>query len=334
MTADNHSAYPLTKAQVEDIILLHEADTSELEGQLRHLSETCQKSCTSGIAKCVTHQKDMRKLYQNAYTTVLPGRWTSYRPEEYVSDLKRMFDAQASMKKINERVQREQHQHIKDLQCSVAISDHPAVKKTKLAVGEMYEEKKAQAEIDSFIREEEEKLRSKLAPEQQEAQIEFDKSKSEEAKYSSMRACACTPKPTDTPRDIELRLKWARLFDAKLPYHEILVVMEKDISDAKANMQLLENRLADLRNAQTAHNKAKAIKEAEKLKQAKYAIRHCCSEGCGAMCELQGPNADLSCKRCYDMKLKGQLQSYSWFCEPGCAQSNAGSHNAKFHPSS
>lgn len=333
MTADLSPTYPLTRGQVEEITAFHEADTSELEGRLLFLSDECQKNCTAGFAKCNTHQKEMRKAYQNAYTTVLPGRWISYRPADYVNDLNRMFDAQASMKKINDRVHREKLQHIKDSQCTVAISDHPTVKKAKAAVLALYDEEKSQAEINSYIREQEEKLRSQLTPEQQEVQIEFDKSKSEAAKYSYMRACACTPKPTDTPKDIDLRLKWARLFDTKLPYHEIVTVMEKDIADAKANMQLLENRLADLQNAQAANNKAKAAKEEEKAKQAREAVRHCCSEGCGNICELSGPNADLGCEKCYEMKEKGELQSYSWFCSPECAQAHAGSHNAKFHPS-
>src|SRR5690606_37115120 len=93
MTADIQPTYPLSKAQVDEIASLHEADTSELEGRLKELSESCQSNCASGFSKCTTHQNEMGKLYQNAYTTASPGRWTSYRPAEYTNDLKRMFDA-------------------------------------------------------------------------------------------------------------------------------------------------------------------------------------------------------------------------------------------------
>jgi hypothetical protein len=210
-------------------------------------------------------------------------------------------------------------------------SDHPVVKSTKRTVAEMYDGKKSQSDIDSFIIEEEQQLQNQLTPEQQEVQLEYDKSKSEAQKYSYLQTFACTPKQTDTPRDVELRLKWAKLFDTKAPYNEILVVMEKDIADAKSNMQILENRLADLRNAQAANNKAKAAKEERKRKQARDSIRHCRSEGCGNVCELHGPNADLGCERCYSMKEDGLLQDYSWFCSPECAQANAGTHNSKYH---
>ncbi|KFY18525.1 hypothetical protein V493_08548 [Pseudogymnoascus sp. VKM F-4281 (FW-2241)] len=331
MTADIQPVYPLTKAQADEIALLHEADTSELESRLKNLSETCQSSCATGFSKCATHQNEMRKLYLNAYTAASPGRWTSYRPAEYTQDLKRMFDAQASIEKINGRVRKEKMQHIKDSQCTFGPSDHPTTKKTKMRAAELRGTAMPQSDIDSYIIEEEQKLLSTLTPEQQEVQAEYDKSQSEAQKYSYLRTCVCTPKPTDTPRDLELRLKWTKLFDNKVPYNEILPVMEKDIADAKSNVQILENRLADLRNAQAANNKAKAAKEESKRKQARDAIRRCCSEGCGNVCELSGPNADLGCERCFAMKEDGALQNYSWFCSPECAKANAGSHNARFH---
>ncbi|KFY65288.1 hypothetical protein V496_02712 [Pseudogymnoascus sp. VKM F-4515 (FW-2607)] len=331
MTADIQPTYPLSKAQADEIASLHEADTSELEGRLKELSESCQSNCASGFSKCTTHQNEMRKLYQNAYTAASPGRWTSYRPAEYTNDLKRMFDAQASIEKINGRVRREKIQHIKDSQCTFGPSDHPTVKKTKIRAAELRGSGTSTPDIDSYIIEEGEKLLSTLTPEQQELQAEYDKSKSDTDKYSYLRTCACAAKATDTPRDVELRLKWMKLFDNKLPYNEILPVMEKDVADANSNVQLLENRLADLRNAQAANNKAKAAKEESKRKQARDAIRRCCSEGCGSVCELSGPNADLGCERCFVMKEEGALQNYSWFCSPECAKTNAASHNTRFH---
>jgi hypothetical protein len=333
MTADIQPTYPLTKAQVDEIASLHEADTSELEGQLKNLSETCQSNCASGFAKCANHQNEMRKLYQDAYTAASAGRWTSYRPAEYTQDLKRMFDAQATIDKINGRVRREKTQHIKDAQCTFGLSDHPTVKKAKIRAAELRGTGTSPADIDSYIIEEEQKLLSTLTPEQQEAQAEYNKSKSEAEKYSYLRTSACTPQPTDTPRDAELRQKWTKLFDNATPYLEILPIMEKDIADSKSNAQVLENRLADLRNAQAANNKAKAAKEESKRKQARDAIRRCCSEGCGNVCELHGPNADLGCERCFKLKEEGGLQDYSWFCSPECAKANAGSHNARFHSS-
>ncbi|KFY19842.1 hypothetical protein V491_04178 [Pseudogymnoascus sp. VKM F-3775] len=331
MTVDIQPTYPLTKAQVEEIASLHEADTSELEGRLKNLTETCQSNCASGFSKCGNHQNEMRQLYQTAYTAASSGRWTSYRPAEYTQDLKRMFDAQASIDKINGRVRKEKLQHIKDSQCTFGPSDHPTVKEIKLKVAGLRGTATPQSDIDSYITAEEEKLLSTLTPEQREIQAEYDKSKSEEQKYSYLRTCACTLQPTDTPRDVELRQKWAKLFDNKVPYSDILPAMEKDIADAKSNAQILENRLADLRNAQAANNKAKAAKEESKRKQARDAIRRCCSEGCGNVCELSGPNADLGCERCFAMKEDGALQNYSWFCSPECAKTNAGSHNARFH---
>mgnify|MGYP001593556671 CR=1 FL=1 len=331
MTADIQPTYPLSKAQAEEIASLHEADTSELEGKLKDLSETCQSNCALGFSKCATHQNEMRNLYQNVYTADSPGRWTSYRPAEYTQDLKRMFDAQAPIEKINGRVRREKLHHNKDSQCTFGLSDHPTVKRAKIRAAELRGAGKSQADIESYIIDEEQKLLSALTPEQQEIQAEYDKSKSEAEKYSYLGTHASTPKPTDTPRDAELRQKWAKLFDNNVPYSEILPVMEKDIADAKSHVLLLENRLADLRNAQAANNKAKAAKEESKRKQARDAIRRCCSEGCGNVCELHGPNADLGCERCFAMKEDGVLQNYSWFCSPECAKANAGSHNARFH---
>ncbi|OBT68513.1 hypothetical protein VE03_02872 [Pseudogymnoascus sp. 23342-1-I1] len=331
MTADTQPTYPLTKAQVDEIALVHEADTSELEGRLKELSETCQSTCATGFSKCATHQNEMRKLYQDAYTAASPGRWTSYRPAEYNNDLKKMFDAQATIEKINDRARREKMQHIKDSQCTFGLSDHATVKNTKIRAAELHGSGTSSADIDSYIIEESEKLLSTLTPEQQEFQAEYDKSKSEAEKYAYLRTIACATKPTDTPRDVELKLKWTKLFDNKAPYNDILSVMEKDIADAKSNALILENRLADLRNAQAANNKAKAAKEESKRKQARDAIRRCCSEGCGSVCELNGPNADLGCERCFGMKEEGALQNYSWFCSPECAKTNAGSHNARFH---
>ncbi|KFY45773.1 hypothetical protein V494_00772 [Pseudogymnoascus sp. VKM F-4513 (FW-928)] len=331
MTADIQPTYPLTKAQVEEIASLHEADTSELEGRLKDLSETCQSNCTTGFSKCTTHQNEMRKLYQTAYTAASSGRWTSYRPEEYTQDLKKMFDAQASIDKINGRVRKEKLQHIKDSQCTFGPGDHPTAKKIKMRAAELRGTATPQSDIDSYITEEEEKLLNALTSEERDAQAEYDKSKSEDEKYSYLRTYACTPQPTDTPRDAELRQKWTKLFENKVPYSEILPVVEKDIADAKSNAQILENRLADLRNAQAANNKAKAAKEESKRKQADDAIRRCCSEGCGNVCELNGPNADLGCERCFALKEEGALQDYSWFCSPECAKTNAGSHNSRFH---
>lgn len=331
MTADIQPTYPLTKAQADEIASLHEADTSELEGKLRQLTETCQSGCATGFSKCTTHQNEMRKIYQNAYTAASAGRWTAFRPAEYTNDLKRMFDAQASIEKINGRVRREKLQHIKDSQCTFGVSDHPKAKITKMKAAEMRGTAVPQSDIDNYIIKEEEQLLSSLTPEEREIQAEYEKSKSEEQKYSYLRTCACTPTPTDTPRDIELRLKWTKLFDNKVPYNEILPVMKKDVADATSNVQLLENRLADLRNAQAANNKAKAAKEESKRKQARDSIRRCCSEGCGSVCELSGPNADLGCERCFALKEDGVLQNYSWFCSPECAKANAGSHNARFH---
>lgn len=330
--ANSSSVYPLTEAQVQDIAGLHDADTQELESRLLSLINTCARTCTAGFAKCSIHQREMREVYQDAYTSVSPGRWVSYRAVDYLNDLQRLFETPMDLEKINERVHGEKLQHIKDSQCTIGISDHPAVKSIKMVALGLYDQRRSQAEIDCYIREQQSNLRAHASQEQQDNQTGFDQSKSETDKYSYLKAYACTLKPRDTPRNIELRSKWARLFDSKQPYQDIVLLMEKDIADAKANMQHFENRLADLQNAQAANSKAQAAKEEKRIKRAREAVRHCSSERCDNICELSGPNADLGCEMCYEMKEAEQLHNYSWFCTPECAQANAESHMAKFHP--
>jgi hypothetical protein len=333
--------YPLTSAQVAQITEHNETDNQELTTKLSELSKACKETCNTQFNKCNLHQKEMRKLYRTFYTNILPERWTSYRPEDYITDIQKLFEAQASMKRIRTRKDEERFKHLRDERTMYRVNDHPEVKKAKDEARAMFDMKSPLDDIDVFLLQRQAEIVATLSDEEKAKQDLFDACRTEEEKYLFYRNQACLPLENDSPGDAELRAKWAKLFDAGIPYEDIYHTMEKDINDRLAKIRGLEEKLADVKMGEMAHNKLQAAKQKERQRKAEKAARleeqaskdyGCVTQGCQNPAKSEdGRHFPFECEKCESLFQLGKIERPSYFCSKECAVENGRAHNLKFH---
>ncbi|KAI9734427.1 MAG: hypothetical protein M1818_006815 [Claussenomyces sp. TS43310] len=164
--------------------------------------------------------------------------------------------------------------------------------------------------------------------------------KDPDEKYELQREWYTTKRPDDTPANVFLRTKWAGLFNRRVPILEIMVTVQNDSDKQAAQLRELENQLANLKLAQTAHNKKQAAKAEKNAAQWTEAISYlcysCANEGCCNFATvIDRDSTTIECEICRQMDYSFYRPDHphnGWFCSEECKEVGELAHQIKYHP--
>jgi hypothetical protein len=314
--------YPITKAQAEQILAIHKEDNAKINEDLETIRALCVEKCKSTTIKCPEHSKEIRRLWRTYYTSPRHGSWASYRPEDYITEMRKMFDSRVEIKKIHERAELEKRMHNKDVLCTVRINDDPEVEKYKREAAEMFNGTTSEEVIKAFITKKESEVAASRTPREREIDIMLANCRDEAEKRVVFQKDACEERETDTQYVRVLRGRWKKLFEDGKPYDEIYKIIMKDIKDGKEKERNLREKLAELQRAKAAHDKEKAAKDSEARQRilAKYTY-HCTTEGCQNLAvpasEVKGL---IECGICWKLAEDKMITERSYFCGMECME--------------
>lgn len=321
--------YPLTPAQAAQVVAIHEEDTTKLDEDLESIRNLCAEKCQSSTKECAEHSKEVRRLWRNYYTNFRSGSWASYRPPDYVAEMKRLFDSKVDIHTIHARAAREKRLHDKDALCTVRFNDDPIVKKYKQEAADMYDESVPDTDIREFIRGQELKVVEQRSSKQLDYDSRLASCKNEEERRVIYQEDACTPLDGDTPAMTKLRLKWQGLYESDMLYPDIFATIQKDITDHVRIERELKDKLDGFQRAKAGHDKAAIAKEAKKTAKETNARIHmlsrytfyCTNEGCQNLSvPISQDEGNLECGICNHLAHSGIPRDRSYFCSEECME--------------
>jgi hypothetical protein len=319
--------YPISKQEAQEILDIQTEENFTLERDLEVIRTRCREQCQSDTTKCPEHSTDIRRLWRTYYTSTRPGSWVSYRPEEYIAELRQMFDTGVPIKKIHERVKLEQRRHSRDALCTTRFNDDPLVKHYKTDAFQKFDSGLPEQEIRDFISQKQAEVASKRTPRQREYDEKLAACANEEEKLQLYKQDILAPSPSDTPAMIKLRQKWSSLFESGRPYPEIHAQIAKDLEYHEQRERELRQEHASLQLAKAAHDKglfAKAEKKRARESDAQRRMLEEHTHRCGGReCEnLAVPESQeagvLECGVCFGLREKGLVKEGSYFCGEEC----------------
>lgn len=145
--------------------------------------------------------------------------------------------------------------------------------------------------------------------------------KSTEERAALYIAYYCTPVPDDTPQMRNLKTKYAKLFESGKSHDTVLGMWKEEAKEVKAReVERLEQRLAELKMAQSAHlknqNKKKMKKDA-KMKDKKDIV-DCSLPGCDKQMDKSKEGVD-ECVVCDWLARRTGQRRHFYYCSPAHA---------------
>jgi hypothetical protein len=321
--------YPLTPAQAEQVVAIHEEDNIKINEDLETIRTLCAEKCQSNTEECAEHSKEVRRLWRNYYTNFRSGSWASYRSTDYIIEMRRLFDSKVDIHKIHARAALEKRMHDKDALCTVRFNDDPLVKKYKQEAVAMYDGNAPDTHIREFIRKQELKVAEQRSTKQLNYDSRLASCKSEEERRAIYQEDACTPLDGDTPAMAKLRSKWHSLFESGVPYPDIFATLQKDVTDHVRIERELKEKLDGFQRAKAAHDKAAIVKEAKKTSReintrihmlSRYTF-YCTNEGCQNLSvPISQDEGNLECGICNHLAYSGIHRDRSYFCSEECME--------------
>ena len=159
--------------------------------------------------------------------------------------------------------------------------------------------------------------KSNMSEEQIRKELLFAEAQTDEERMAILKSFTCSPQPSDSPADTQLRSKWAKLFDEAssrhTSYSDIEKSIKRDVEAMKKKEREARDDLNDLLSAQVASRKQKEEAEEKRRREGR---REC--EACGKVVEGE---EELVCERCWERSGgKGKGGFWHWQC-------GRGSHN-------
>jgi hypothetical protein len=327
MAATPPSAYPLSKLQARQILEFQDEDNTKIDDELEAIRAQCAEQCRSNTTRCPEHSKEIRRLWRTYYTQPRPGSWASYRPEEYIDEMRSLFDSGGSIKQIHERASQERRMHAKDALCTIRFNDDPSVKQYKKDARSMFDSNVPEQQIRDFILQSQGEVEAKRTPRQQEYDSKLAACEDEQQNFELYKQDACTPLETDSPAMLKLRAKWQALFDGGMPYTEIYATMSKDVDGHQKLERELREKDAELQRAKIAHDKAEFAKAEKKKAIERYARQRmlkrytfqCAGQNCQNLVVPMSEEVGLlECGICYKLHEDGIFDHRSYFCGEDC----------------
>lgn len=321
--------YPLTPAQAEQVVAIHEEDNTKLNEDLESVRNLCAEKCESNTKECAEHSKEVRRLWRNYYTNFRSGSWVSYRSTDYIIEMRRLFDSKVDIHKIHARAVMEKRMHDKGALCTVRFNDDPIVKQYKQEAAAMYDGNTPDTHIREFIRKQELKVTEQRSAKQLEYDSRLASCKNEEERRAIYQEDACTPLDGDTPAMTKLRSKWQGLFESGMPYADIYAIMQKDLTDHVRIERELKEKLDMFQRAKAGHDKEEIAKQAEKTAKETNARIHmlseytfyCTTEGCQNLSvPISHDEGNLECGICNHLAHSGIPRDRSYFCSEECME--------------
>jgi hypothetical protein len=325
--------YPLTPTQAQQVVSIHEEDNMQINEDLESVRSICKEKCSSDTKKCAEHSKEIRRLWRNYYINFRSGSWASYRSQDYITEMKKLFDGKVDIHAIHARAAKEKRLHYKDALCTVRFNDDPMVKKYKVEAASMYDRNAPETQIREFICKQELEVAEQRSPTQLAYDSRLALCMSDEEKRAIYQEDACTRLDGDTQGMLKLRAKWQGLFEDSIPYPDIYATIQKDVTEYVRKERELRENLAGLQSAKAAHDKAGIAKEAKKAAKelsartrmlSKYTFP-CTTEGCQNLSiPLSQEEGNLECGICNciskELARDGVHRERSYFCSEECME--------------